>query len=52
MAPDASDIIREYVNSRLNEDSTFFDEGEPVIEVDGEPLTRQHVDEALTEVLE
>ena len=45
-------VVREYVNATLNDDATFHDEGEPILEVDGEPLTRRHVDEALTELLE
>ena len=50
--PEAIDIIAEYVNSRLNEDMEFFDEGEPLVEVDGNPLTRSHVDDALVELRE
>jgi len=45
--PDPIDVVAEYVNARLNEDATHFEEGERLVEVDGEPLTRGDVDEAL-----
>ncbi|UBF22467.1 hypothetical protein HCTV-15_gp100 [Haloarcula virus HCTV-15] len=41
------EVVAEYVNSRLNEEAEFFDEGEPLVEVNGNPLTRSHVDDAL-----
>lgn len=44
----ADTVIRKFVNTELNTTQTFTDEGEPIIEVNGEPLTRQHIDEALT----
>lgn len=43
----AETVIKTFVNTELNDIKTFTDEGEPIIEVDGEPLTRHHVDEAL-----
>lgn len=43
----AETVIKTFVNSELNDIQTFTEEGEPILEVDGEPLTRKHVDEAL-----
>lgn len=48
----ASTVIREFVNTELNNMQTFTDDGEPIIEVEGEPLTRKHIDEALTTTLD
>lgn len=48
----ADTVIREFVNTELNEIQTFTDDGEPIIEVEGEPLTRRHIDEALTTLFE
>ena len=47
----ADTVIREFVNTELNNVETFTDDGEPIIEVEGEPLTRKHIDEALTTAL-
>jgi len=46
----ADKVVRGYANTTLAEDRRVADEGEPIIEVGGEPLTVEMVDEAINEV--